>query len=78
MGGEVLVSYAIQLKELYGEDVFVMAYANDIVAYIPSAAVIDEGGYEGDISQRVYGLPAKWDKQIEPIIINGLKKLIIN
>lgn len=78
MGGEVLVSYAIQLKELYGEDIFVMAYANDIVAYIPSAAVIDEGGYEGDISQRVYGLPAKWDKQIEPIIINGLKKLIIN
>ena len=76
MGGEVLISYAIQLKELYGEDSFVMAYTNDIVAYIPSATVIDEGGYEGDTSQRVYGLPAKWDKQIEPVIINGYKNLL--
>jgi len=76
MGGEVLVSYAIQLKELYGKDIFVMAYTNDIVAYIPSAAVIDEGGYEGDTSQRVYGLPAKWDKQIEPVIINGYRELL--
>ncbi len=78
MGGEVLVSYTIQLKKLYGQDVFVMAYANDIVAYIPSAAVIDEGGYEGDTSQRVYGLPAKWDKQIEPIIIEAFKQLLID
>ncbi|WP_200814416.1 neutral/alkaline non-lysosomal ceramidase N-terminal domain-containing protein [Parabacteroides sp. Marseille-P3160] len=75
MGGEVLVSYSIQLKELYGQEIFLMAYANDIVSYIPSSAVIEEGGYEGDISQRVYGLPAKWDKQIEPLIISGLKKL---
>lgn len=78
MGGEVLVSYAIQLKELYGQEVFVMAYANDIVSYIPSAKVLEEGGYEGDTSQRVYGLPAKWDKQIEPLIIDGFKKLIFD
>lgn len=78
MGGEVVISYAIQLKGLYGQEAFVMAYANDIVAYIPSATIIDEGGYEGDISQRAYGLPAKWDKQIEPIIINGFKELIGN
>ena len=78
MGGEVVVSYAVQLKELYGQDVFVMAYANDIVAYIPTIKVLEEGGYEGDTSQRVYGLPAKWDKQIEPIIMNGFEKLILN
>jgi hypothetical protein len=78
MGGEVVVSYAIQLKELYGQDVFVMAYANDMVSYIPSARVIEEGGYEGDTSQRAYDLPAKWDKQIELIIMNGFKKLIFD
>lgn len=76
MGGEALISYAIQLKELYGQDIFVMAYANDAVGYIPSAKVIDEGGYEGDTSQRVYGLPAKWDKQIEPMIIEAFKHLL--
>ncbi|RNC64919.1 neutral/alkaline non-lysosomal ceramidase N-terminal domain-containing protein [Proteiniphilum sp. X52] len=77
MGGEVLVSYAIQLKELYGQEAFIMGYANDIVSYIPSAKVIEEGGYEGDTSQRVYGLPAKWDKQIESIIIEAFKRLLI-
>ncbi|MPM61680.1 hypothetical protein SDC9_108540 [bioreactor metagenome] len=76
MGGEVLISYAIQLKELYGQGAFVMGYANDIVSYIPSAKVIEEGGYEGDTSHRVYGLPAKWSTQIEPVIINGYKNLL--
>lgn len=76
MGGEVLISYAIQLKELYGQEVFVMGYTNDIVSYIPSVKVIEEGGYEGDTSQRVYGLPAKWSTQIESLIINGYKNLL--
>lgn len=76
MGGEVLISYATQFKELYGQDIFVMAYTNDIVSYIPSAKVIEEGRYEGDTSQRVYGFPAKWSTQIEPIIIDGYKNLL--
>lgn len=75
LGGEVLVSYAIHLKELFGTDIFVFGYVNDIVSYIPSAKVIIEGGYEGDTSQRVYGFPAKWNTKIESIIINGCKTL---
>ncbi len=78
MGGEVLVSYGIQLKEWYGQDIFVMAYANDVMGYIPSAKVIEEGGYEGDTAHRVYGLPAKWDPKIEDIILGGIKELVIN
>lgn len=76
MGGEVVISYAIRLKELYGQDAFVMAYSNDIVSYIPSPIILEEGGYEGDTSQRVYGMPAKWDKSIESLILEGYKKLI--
>ncbi len=77
LGGEVVVSYSVKLKELFGQDTFVMAYANDVMGYIPSAVIIEEGRYEGDSSQRVYGLPAKWDKQIETLIIENCKNLAL-
>ena len=69
LGGEVVVDYAIRLKQIFGEDVFVMAYANDVMAYIPTARVLREGGYEGVASQIVYGLPAAWQADIESRII---------
>ncbi len=78
LGGELLVSYGLRLKEMFGQDIFVMGYANDVMAYIPSATVIEEGGYEGDTSQHAYGLPAKWDKQIEPVILKGMEELVLN
>lgn len=77
LSGEVVVSYSVKLKEIFGQNLFVMAYANDVMGYIPSAVVIDEGLYEGDIAQRVYGLPAKWDKQIEELILEGCKDLAL-
>lgn len=75
LGGELLISYTISLKEIYGQNIFVMGYANDVVGYIPGKKVLEEGGYEGDTSQRVYGLPAKWDPSIETLIIEGIKGL---
>jgi hypothetical protein len=77
LGGEVLISYTICLKEIFGENIFVMAYANDIVSYIPSKKVLEEGRYEGDTAPRVYGLPAKWDPSIETLIIEGIKKMYV-
>lgn len=76
LGGEVLTSYALRLKEMFGQDVFVMGYANDVMSYIPSAEVIEEGGYEGDTSMHAYGLPAKWDKRIEALILGGMEELV--
>ncbi len=49
LSGEVVVDYAIRLqKELGGEGrtLWVAAYANDVVGYIPSVRVLKEGGYE--------------------------------
>ena len=69
LGGEVVVDYVIQLKRLFGQDVFVMAYANDVMGYIPSTRVLREGGYEGLTSQIVYGLPAAWQADIETRIL---------
>jgi hypothetical protein len=75
MGGEVVVEYANSLKQIFGHDIFVMAYSNDVMAYIPSATILEEGGYEGMISQMVYGLPAQWDPGIESMIIQEIVNL---
>ncbi|MDD2475108.1 MAG: neutral/alkaline non-lysosomal ceramidase N-terminal domain-containing protein [Dysgonamonadaceae bacterium] len=78
LGGESVIFYSIKLKEIFGEQVFVMSYANDVMGYIPSKLILKEGGYEGDTSQRVYGLPAKWDMTIESLIINEISKLALD
>jgi hypothetical protein len=77
LGGEAVVDYSRRLKrELAGGPlVWVTAYANDVMAYIPSERVLQEGGYEGDTSMVPYGLPAKWAPGIEAIIVGAVKEL---
>lgn len=78
MGGEVVIAYSIKLKEIFDHDIFVISYANDVMGYIPDEIIHAEGGYEGDRSQRVYGLPAKWDISIEKKIINEVRDIVNN
>lgn len=59
-GGELVIEYAIEVKKRFGPDAFVMAYANDVMGYIPSETILQEGGYEGETSQMVYALPSTW------------------
>lgn len=75
LGGESVVSYSIKLKQLFGEQIFVMSYANDVMGYIPSGVILGEGGYEGDTSQRVYGLPSRWGESTESQILNGFRSI---
>jgi hypothetical protein len=78
LGGEVVVDYNLRLKkELAGNrQVWVTAYANDVMAYIPSLRVLREGGYEGDTSMIYYGLPTKWAPTIEERIIGKVHELV--
>jgi hypothetical protein len=76
LGGEVVVDYAKRLKrERRGEQTWVAAYANDVMAYIPSLRVLKEGGYEGGESNVYYGLPALWDDAIEETIIGAVNEM---
>ncbi|MCS7269967.1 MAG: c-type cytochrome [Gemmataceae bacterium] len=76
LGGEVVVDYALRLKKelpVKGA-LWITAYANDVMAYIPSARVLREGGYEADFSQVYYGMPGKWSPAIEELIIAKVKQ----
>ncbi|MBD3627284.1 neutral/alkaline non-lysosomal ceramidase N-terminal domain-containing protein [Cyclobacterium sp.] len=75
LGGETVISYAIELKKIFGPDIFVMGYSNDVMAYIPSTTILREGGYEGASSQMVYGLPSTWASNIEIDILHEFLRL---
>ena len=80
LGGEVTVDYALRLKrelgagELQQTNVWVAAYANDVMAYIPSRRVLDEGGYEGATAMVYYGLPTRWAPAVEETVVEEVRR----
>lgn len=69
LGGEVVVDYSLRLRQELGKDLWVFGYSTDVMCYIPSERVLQEGRYEGDTSMVVYGRPSKWSPGIEEKII---------
>ncbi len=76
LGGEVVVDYAVRLKRELGTGLWVTGYANDVMAYIPSARVLREGGYEGADSMIYYGLPSVWGPEVEERIVAEVKRQV--
>ncbi len=77
LGGEVVVDYALRLKEELGpERLWIAAYANDVFAYIPSARVLLEGGYEADFNMIYYGLPTRFAPAVEETLIQAVHGVI--
>lgn len=75
LGGEPVIEYAIRLKYIFGTDIFVLGYSNDVMAYIPSSAILNEGGYEGASSVMTTDLPATWAADIETTILSQMIQL---
>src|SRR5262249_28992251 len=51
------------------------AYANDVMAYIPSERGLKEGGSEGDSSMLYYGQPSKRAAGLEGQIVGKVREL---
>jgi neutral ceramidase len=77
LGGEVVVDYSLRLKKELGPDrTWVAAYANDVMAYIPSLRVLNEGRYEGAESMVYYALPTTWAPQVEEMIVKEVHRQV--
>ncbi len=77
MGAETVVDYALRFKQEYGASTWVCGYVDDMIAYIPSRRVWEEGGYEGGSNLYEYGRPAyRWAGDIEQQIANTVKLLV--
>lgn len=77
LGGEVVVDYALRLKqELPGPALWVAGYSNDVMGYIPSARVLKEGGYEGGGAMRFSTThPGPWAESVEERIVSKVHEL---
>lgn len=77
MGAETVVDYALRFKREFGNDTWVCGYADDMIAYIPSRRVWEEGGYEGGSFLFEYGRPAfRWKGDIEDKIVAEVRRLV--
>jgi neutral ceramidase len=77
MGAETVVDYALRFKSEFGTGTWVCGYADDMISYIPSRRVWDEGGYEGGSNLFEYGRPAlRWKGDIEDRIAATVQKLV--
>lgn len=78
LGGETCIDYSLRLKkELAGKAVvWIAGYSNDVMAYIPSRRVREEGGYEASEAMRYsHTHPAPWAPTLEEKIIGKVHEL---
>lgn len=73
LGGEVVVDYSLAIQATREQPTWVAGYSNDVMAYIPSRRVLQEGGYEGGGAMVYYGLPTAWAPTVEKQIMDEIK-----
>jgi hypothetical protein len=77
LAGETVVDYSLRLKrELAGTPLWVAGYSNDVMGYIPSKRVLEEGGYEGGDAMKWSTLPFPWAPTLEERIVGKVKELL--
>jgi hypothetical protein len=76
LAGEVVTDYVLRLKRELGEKgLWVAGYTNEVMAYIPSARMFKEGGYEVVDSMIYYDQPTSWSPALEEKIISKTREL---
>jgi neutral ceramidase len=76
MGAETVVDYALRFKVKYGPGTWVLGYTDDMISYIPSRRVWQEGGYEGGPNLYEYGRPAlRWAGDVEERIAETVHRM---
>ena len=77
LGGEVVADYALRFKRRYGfQSLWVAGYSNEVFAYIPSKRIWEEGGYEGGGAMIPYGLPNRFQSNVEDLVAGTVEELM--
>lgn len=79
LSGEVVVDYSLRAKKEYKtENLYVAGYSNEVMCYIPSKRVLQEGGYEADGNMIYYGMPGPFAESIEERIFETIHQVLKN
>lgn len=76
MDGEMVLEYGLKVKRLSGGKALPLGYSNGMVGYVPTAKQVEEGGYEGGDSSKLFMLPAVFDPSLESEIEKGITELL--
>jgi hypothetical protein len=77
LAGEVVTDIGLRIKRRFPDRrVAVAAYANGIVAYVPSRRMHPEGGYEVNGSHFYYVQPAPFTADVEDLIASQVEEMI--
>jgi hypothetical protein len=76
--GEPVAELASKLRRLTGNpnSTFILGYTNGLIGYLPTDTMIEEGGYETDVSKFAYLLPSSLSRGTESAIISGAENCI--
>lgn len=74
LGDEVVVDYALLVKNKHGEKTWVSAYSNDVACYVPSERVLRLGGYEGGGAMVWYDKPSHFAAGLEKKILKEVDR----
>jgi hypothetical protein len=77
LSGEIVVEYVTRLEKALGPNrLWVAAYCNDVYGYLPSARVLQEGGYETRGIYEVRGSAGTcFDATAEDVLVNKVREL---
>jgi hypothetical protein len=77
LGGEVVVDYGLWTKREFPKRRLIVAgYSNDVMCYIPTAKILQEGGYEAVQSMVYYGQPTPFLPEVEEIIHQTIRTVL--
>jgi hypothetical protein len=77
LAGEVVVGYSLAIKQAYPkENLFVAGYCSEVICYIPTKKILEEGGYEAVDNMMYYGMAGPFAKTIEVKILETVKSTV--
>ncbi|MCP4642803.1 MAG: hypothetical protein GY851_20315 [bacterium] len=77
LSGEICVGYALRLKkELAGRPLIVAGYTNGMIGYIPTEAMMPEGGYEVNKSHYYDMMPGPYAPEVEEAVCAKVHELL--
>ena len=79
IGGEPVIDYAHAIKREFAGVaplVWVAGYCNDMFGYVPTRAVLAEGGYEGGRSVLWSALPMPFAAETEDRVVDAVRRLV--
>jgi hypothetical protein len=73
----VVVGYCLRIKQDYGsKGILIAGYSNDVMSYIPTRKILQEGGYEPVDSMYYYGLPGPYNEEVEDRIYATVRQVL--